>query len=269
MCRMAIIFVDRWHISLYNVKTCWRCRMIEKLYDQVVYKLRQYVNSIDRKDSGKSVIIEEFLENIINRIDFFYRNDSNKVLEERLLRELKKLSKSLFIKTNNVDVYRDKMQKNIDRLAWINLKHKINISGRKYTVAQREIFYANLGENVGSEQNGRRPVIILQNNTGNRKGNTTIVAPVTTHQKSDLKFDMEKKMYYIDRMKEGKVKRKYLGQYEIPLKLEGEESGLYGFINVMHMKEIDRKRIDSHKVGVATEKCFEQVIKAININLGV
>lgn len=74
-------------------------------------------------------------------------------------------------------------------------------------------------------------------------------------------------MYYIEKIVDGGIKRKYLGQYEIPLKLEGKKTGLHGFINVMHMREIDRKRIDSRKMGVATEKCFEEVIKAINNNL--
>lgn len=71
-------------------------------------------------------------------------------------------------------------------------------------------------------------------------------------------------MYYIEKIVDGGIKRKYLGQYEIPLKLEEKETRLYGFVNVMHMREIDRKRIDSRKVGIATEKCFEEVVKAIN-----
>lgn len=244
--------------------------MIEELYSEVIRKLRNYVNSIDRKDSDVSKAVEKFLKNLINRIEYVTNLDNmHNVLEERLLRELRKFSKVLFVKTTNTTIYEEKMQRNIDRLAWINLKYKINTSARTYTVAQREIFYANLGDNVGSEQNGRRPVIILQNNTGNRKGNTTIIAPVTTHQKSALKFDTNKNMYYIEKIVNGSVKRKYLGQYEIPLKLEGKETGLYGFINVMHMREIDRKRIDSRKVGIATEKCFEEVINAINQNLQV
>lgn len=244
--------------------------MIEELYAKVICKLRQYVNSIDRNDGKRVSSIENFLKNIVSRIEFVSKNDNNKVLEDRLIHELEKMSKTIFIKVNNDDIYKRKIQRSIDRLAWINLKYKINTSGRAYTVAQREIFYANLGENVGSEQNGRRPVIILQNNTGNRKSNTTIVAPVTTHQKSELKYDTEKQMYYIERSQDGMVRRKYLGRYEIPLKLEGEEAGaLFGFINVMHMREIDRKRIDSPKAGVATKECFEQVIKAISRNLQV
>ena len=76
-------------------------------------------------------------------------------------------------------------------------------------------------------------------------------------------------MYYIEKIVDGAIKKKYLGQYEIPLNLEGKATGLYGFINIMHMREIDRKRIDSRKVGIATEKCFSDVIKAINQNLQV
>lgn len=244
--------------------------MIEELYCDVIRRLRKYVNSIDRKNVEITKEVENFLKNLINRINYVTNFDNtHNILEKRLLKELRKFLKVLFVKTENHKVYQEKMQRNIDRLTWINLKHKINTSGRKYTVAQREIFYANLGDNIGSEQNGRRPVIILQNNTGNRKGNTTIIAPVTTHQKSALKFDLRKNMYYIEKIVEGSIKRKYLGQYEIPLKLEGKETGLYGFINIMHMREIDRKRIDSRKVGIATEKCFNEVIKAINQNLQV
>lgn len=241
--------------------------MIEQLYDEIIRKLRRYVN-YNRKDAKNINAVTKFLENLINRIEYVTNLDnSHNILEERLIRELKKFSKELFVKTNNTQIYEKNIQRNIDRLTWINLKHKINKSARTYTVAQREVFYANLGDNVGSEQNGRRPVIILQNNTGNRKGNTTIIAPVTTHGKSALKYDVDKKMYYIEKNDGNQFKRKYLGQYEVPLKLEGTEPGLYGFINVMHIREIDRKRIASEKVGVATKECFQDVIKAVNQNL--
>ena len=160
-----------------------------------------------------------------------------------------------------------KLQKNIDFLSWVNKNIFINQNARKYTVAQREIFYADLGINIGSEQNGRRPVIILQNDIGNSKGNTTVIAPVTTHQKR-IEWDNDKKKYYI-KMSESKVEKiKYLDFYEIPLKLETKEKGIYGFVNVMHVRAIDRKRIDSICLGKATEKCFENIIKALNKNLG-
>lgn len=46
-----------------------------------------------------------------------------------------------------------------------------------------DIFFADLGQRVGSEQSGLRPVIILQNNTGNRYAPTLIVAPITSSSK--------------------------------------------------------------------------------------
>jgi len=42
-----------------------------------------------------------------------------------------------------------------------------------------EIYYAKLFEAVGSEQKGNRPVVIVQNNTGNEYSPTTIVLPFT------------------------------------------------------------------------------------------
>lgn len=42
------------------------------------------------------------------------------------------------------------------------------------------IFYADLDPIVGSEQSGYRPVLVLQNDIGNKCSPTTIVAPITT-----------------------------------------------------------------------------------------
>ena len=43
-----------------------------------------------------------------------------------------------------------------------------------------DIYFANLDPVVGSEQGGTRPVIVIQNDTGNRYSPTLIVATVTT-----------------------------------------------------------------------------------------
>ena len=43
-----------------------------------------------------------------------------------------------------------------------------------------EIYYADLSPVIGSEQGGIRPVIILQNDTGNCHSPTTIVVAVTS-----------------------------------------------------------------------------------------
>ena len=48
------------------------------------------------------------------------------------------------------------------------------------TVYRGELYYADLSPVVGSEQGGLRPVVIIQNDTGNRHAPTTIVAPITS-----------------------------------------------------------------------------------------
>lgn len=50
-------------------------------------------------------------------------------------------------------------------------------------VKRGEIYYADLSPVIGSEQDGTRPVLILQNDVGNRFSPTTIVAPITSVQK--------------------------------------------------------------------------------------
>ena len=50
-------------------------------------------------------------------------------------------------------------------------------------IRKGDIFYADLSPVIGCEQGGIRPVLILQNNTGNRHSPTTIIAPITSVQK--------------------------------------------------------------------------------------
>ena len=47
-------------------------------------------------------------------------------------------------------------------------------------VRRGDIFYADLSPVVGSEQGGIRPVLILQNNVGNRYSPTVIAAAITS-----------------------------------------------------------------------------------------
>lgn len=50
---------------------------------------------------------------------------------------------------------------------------------RRYDIVQ-----VDLGEVVGSEQGGKRPVLIIQNDIGNKFSNTTIVIPFSSKLKS-------------------------------------------------------------------------------------
>lgn len=49
-------------------------------------------------------------------------------------------------------------------------------------VRRGEVFYADLSPVVGSEQGGTRPVLILQNDVGNRFSPTVIAAAITSRQ---------------------------------------------------------------------------------------
>ena len=50
----------------------------------------------------------------------------------------------------------------------------------KHSFLRGEIYYADLSPIVGSEQGGTRPVLIIQNNVGNRFASTVIVAAITS-----------------------------------------------------------------------------------------
>lgn len=55
------------------------------------------------------------------------------------------------------------------------------------TVKRGEIYYADLSPVVGSEQGGIRPVLIVQNDVGNRYSPTVIAAAITSQRdKTDL-----------------------------------------------------------------------------------
>ena len=49
-------------------------------------------------------------------------------------------------------------------------------------IRRGQIYLANLEPIIGSEQGGIRPVLIIQNNKGNKHSGTTIVAPITTRR---------------------------------------------------------------------------------------
>ena len=54
------------------------------------------------------------------------------------------------------------------------------------TVKRGDIYYADLSPVVGCEQGGIRPVIVIQNNIGNRYSPTVIVALITSKNKKQM-----------------------------------------------------------------------------------
>lgn len=59
------------------------------------------------------------------------------------------------------------------------------MSSLNRSIQRGDIYFANLSPVIGSEQGGTRPVLILQNNTGNRCSSTVIVAAITGHIKDN------------------------------------------------------------------------------------
>ena len=69
------------------------------------------------------------------------------------------------------------------------------------TYLRGEVYFADLSPVIGSEQGGERPVLIIQNNIGNKHSPTVIVAAITatltktkipTHVMIDSRYGMEK-----------------------------------------------------------------------------
>lgn len=50
-------------------------------------------------------------------------------------------------------------------------------------VERGDIYLCDLGQNVGSEQSGYRPVVVIQNNVGNKFSPTVVVSAITSNVK--------------------------------------------------------------------------------------
>ena len=64
------------------------------------------------------------------------------------------------------------------------------------TIKRGDIYYADLNPVIGSEQGGKRPVLIISNDIGNKHSPTVIVAAITgkTQTKAKLPTHTEVKM---------------------------------------------------------------------------
>ncbi len=67
-------------------------------------------------------------------------------------------------------------------------------------IKRNEIYYADLNPVKGSEQGGIRPVLVIQNDTGNKHSPTTIVAAITSkEEKAKLPTHVEVGSYGVER----------------------------------------------------------------------
>ena len=111
-------------------------------------------------------------------------------------------------------------------------------------IKRGDLFIAKLGYGHGSEQGGTRPVLIIQNQKGNKYSNTTIVACLTTkiHHKPYLPTH-----FILPKLKEIGLKKKSVVLLE-------------------QIKVIDKNRLIK-KIGHVNDNLMYQIDKKIKISI--
>lgn len=105
-----------------------------------------------------------------------------------------------------------------------------------------EIYYADLSPVIGSEQGGYRPIVILQNNKGNKYSTTVIVAPISS-----------------------KITKNTLPTHVI---IETDFLEKKSVVLLEQIRTIDKKRIDE-KIGELSLLTMDEVDLAIKTSLDI
>ncbi len=115
---------------------------------------------------------------------------------------------------------------------------------RKVNIRRGDIYYADLSPVVGSEQGGVRPVLIVQNDVGNKYSPTVIAAAITS------RTDKSKLPTHIDVFADG-------------LGLEKDS-----VILLEQIRTRDKKRL-REKMGHLDEGVMSKVNSAISVSFGL
>ena len=111
-------------------------------------------------------------------------------------------------------------------------------------IRRGDIFYADLSPVIGSEQGGLRPVLIVQNDVGNKHSPTVIAAAITSK----------------------------LGKARLPTHIDvgGADAGLArdSVILLEQIRTIDKCRIDNY-LGKVTPREMVAIEKALSISLAM
>ena len=113
------------------------------------------------------------------------------------------------------------------------------------SVKRGEIYYADLSPVVGSEQGGVRPVLIIQNDTGNRYSPTVIAAAITSQT----------------------GKAKLPTHIELPVE---EDCGLTkdSVVLLEQVRTLDKKRL-RERLGRVDDRIMEKIDTAIAVSFGL
>ena len=164
------------------------------------------------------------------------------------------------------NIFADKLRKRLSFLKWVNKNWNLRSSSMPPVVKQKEVFFCQLGENIGSEQNRKRPVVIMQNNIGNAHGNTTIVVPITTYEGSSFyEKDGKRCMSYLSN---GNTIERVLDFYEVEVQIESASRyPVHGIANVVHMREVSKKRLSRTPVATVTGQTYNDIASAVAKNI--
>lgn len=91
------------------------------------------------------------------------------------------------INASNINIAIPLLEWMVDKIA---ISHNESVRSKQYVVTQKRdgkprqlkrgtIYYARLGKNIGSEQNGYRPVLVVQNHTANFSSPNVTIIPLT------------------------------------------------------------------------------------------
>ena len=111
-------------------------------------------------------------------------------------------------------------------------------------VHRGDIYYADLSPVVGSEQGGVRPVLIVQNDVGNRFSPTVIAAAITS-QKDKAKLPTH-----------------------IQLRSEGSGLARDSIVLLEQIRTLDKRRLKEH-MGRLDEESMLRIDEALQISFGL
>ena len=111
-------------------------------------------------------------------------------------------------------------------------------------IKRGDIFYADLSPVIGSEQGGIRPILVVQNDVGNRYSPTVIAAAITS-----------------------RINKAHLPTH---IELDTKEFGLTkeSVILLEQIRTIDKKRL-REKIGHLDDERMKAVNEALNISFGL
>ena len=112
-------------------------------------------------------------------------------------------------------------------------------------VTRGEVYYANLDPVIGSETGKIQPVVVIQNDIGNRYSPTTIIGVIT-------EFSSKK------------------ASYPISVAI-GVEQGLKkpSIVNLAQIRTIDKRRLLLPKVTTLSDEIMADVDRALKSSLGI